>query len=190
MADDALDVNHMNVKPGGKQRIMRNTEYNGRVQKMYTTVRGEKVAKGMKLVLEERGVSTLGKNGEWMRTQLASHPDFKHQKSMIEHFLQDKGHICMLLPKYHPELNPIERVWAQLKRYTKAHCKYSFPSLRKNVPLAYDSVTLENIQNHFRKIRHFMYGYLDGLKPGAELDEALKKYKIAVKSHRRIGLNE
>ena len=119
-------------------------------------MRGEKVAKGMKLVLEERGVSTLGKNGEWMRTQLASHPAFKHEKSMIEHFLQDKGHIRMFLPKYHPELNPIERVWAQLKRYTKAHCKHSFPSLRKNVPLAHDSVTLENIQNYFR---HFMLGY-------------------------------
>ena len=26
MADDTLDVNHMNVKPGGKQRIMRDTE--------------------------------------------------------------------------------------------------------------------------------------------------------------------
>ena len=53
MADDALDVNHMNVNPGGKQRIMRDTEYDGMVQKMYTTSRGEKVAKGMKTVLEE-----------------------------------------------------------------------------------------------------------------------------------------
>ena len=45
MADDALDVNHMNVKPDGKQRIMRDTEYDGRVQKMYTTFHGEKIAK-------------------------------------------------------------------------------------------------------------------------------------------------
>ena len=44
MADDALDVNHMNVKPGRKQRIMRDTKYDGRVQ-MYTIVRGEKIAK-------------------------------------------------------------------------------------------------------------------------------------------------
>ena len=35
-----------------------------------------------------------------------------------------------------------------------------------------------------------MFGYLEGLVPGKELDEALKKYKKAVKSHRRIGLNE
>ena len=61
--------------------------------------------------------------------------------------------------------------------------------LRKNIPLAYDTVSLENIQNHFRKVRHYMYGYMVGLKPGNELDKELKKYKIAVKSHRRIGVN-
>ena len=77
-----------------------------------------------------------------------------------------------------PELNPIERVWSELKRFTKAHCKYSLPSLRKNIPLAYDSVVLDNIRNHFHKVRHFMFGYLEGLTPGKELDEALKKYKI------------
>ena len=38
MADDSLDVNHMNVKPGGKQRIMHDTAYNGRIQKMYLTI--------------------------------------------------------------------------------------------------------------------------------------------------------
>ena len=35
-----------------------------------------------------------------------------------------------------------------------------------------------------------MFGYLEGLIPGKELDEKLKKYKKAVLSHRRIGINE
>ena len=43
-------------------------------------------------------------------------------------------------------LNPIERVWAQFKRYTKGHCTYTLPSMRKNVPIAYDTVTLDNIK--------------------------------------------
>lgn len=84
----------------------------------------------------------------------------------------------------------IERVWAQLKRFTKGHCKYTLPSLRKNIPLAYDTVSLDNIKNHFRKVKHFMFGYLECFKPGTELDEALKKYKVAAKSHRRIGVND
>ena len=125
-----------------------------------------------------------------MRETLAEHFDFRDETSMVERMLIDKAHIPCFLPKFHPELNPIERVWAQLKRYTRAHCKYSFPSLRKNIPLAYDSVTVENIRNHFRKVRHYMFCYLEGLTSGKELDQALLKYKTAVKSHRRIGMNE
>ena len=160
-------------------------------QEMYYTERdGRKVAKRLKMVLEERGVSTVGKTADWMRQTLAEHSDFKDEKSMIEHMLMDKGHVPCFLPKFHPELNPIERVWAQLKRFTKAHCKYSLPSLRKNIPLAYDSVTVDNIRNHFRKVQHYMFGYLEGLTPGKDFDQALMKYKTAVKSHRRIGINE
>ena len=52
MADDALDVNAMNVKPGGKQRIMRDTIWNGKSWHMYITAQdGTKVAKGMKMLL-------------------------------------------------------------------------------------------------------------------------------------------
>ena len=182
MADDALDANKMNVNPGGKQRKMRDTVWDGRVQKMNFQIG---VPKGMRRVLQERGVDTSGMGGDQMRKTLAEMDDFKNEKSLIECYLTEKGHIAVFSPKFHPEINPIERVWAQLKRYTKVHCKYSIQSLRKNIPDAYDSVTLENIQNHFRKVRHFMFGYLEGLKPGQELQQALKKYKIAVKSHRR-----
>ena len=77
--------------------------------------------------------------------------------------LIEKAHIPYFLQKFHPQLNQIERVWAQLKRFTKVHCKYSFPSLRKNIPLAYDSVTVENIRHHFSKVRHYMFCYLSVL---------------------------
>lgn len=50
---------------------------------MYTTVRGEKIAEGMRMVLEERRVSTVEKkNADWMRKELASHPDFKNVKNI------------------------------------------------------------------------------------------------------------
>lgn len=61
---DALNnVKNMNVKPGGAQKLLRDTVYNGRVQRMYFMQGGLKVAKGLKMVLEERGISTEGKNG-------------------------------------------------------------------------------------------------------------------------------
>ena len=52
MADDALDANKTNVNPGGKQRKMRDTVWNGRVQKMNFELG---VPKGMRRVLQERG---------------------------------------------------------------------------------------------------------------------------------------
>ena len=142
MADDALDVREMNVKPGGKQRFMHDTIWQERIQ---TFTFRDGTAKGMKRVLQERGIDTTNMVADQMREVLAKHPDFRDEKNMIQTMLIKEGHIPIFLPKFHPELNPIERVWAQLKRYTKAHCKYSLPSLRKNIPLAYDSVSLENI---------------------------------------------
>ena len=188
MAADALNASEMNVKPGGKQQVMHDTLWQGKIQKM--TLRGG-TPKGLKLVLEERGIGTKGKKKEEMQTILASHADFRNEKRRIEQLLIEKGHIPIFLPKYHPELNPTERVLAQLKRYTRGRCKYSLPSLRTlDHSLAYDTVTVDNIRNHFRKCKHFMFAYLEGLTPGTELDDRVKKHKTACKSHRRIGVNE
>ena len=110
MAEDALNVNSMNVKPGGAQKILRDTTYNGKAQRMYYISGGQKVAKGMKRVLEERGISTEGKNANWMRETLSQHADFKFEKSEIEKHLIKKGQIPTFLPKFHPELHPIKRV--------------------------------------------------------------------------------
>ena len=52
-AQDALNSKAMNVKPGGAQPVMRDTVWAGRVQKL--TSGG--VPKGMKKILEERGIS-------------------------------------------------------------------------------------------------------------------------------------
>ncbi len=114
MPDDALVVSRMNVNPGGKQPIMRDGWWGGKPQQMYFNL--GKIPKGMRRVLEEREVDTRGMKAETMREMLGSHPDFKNEKSSIERFLgEEKKHIVYMLPKYHCELNPIERVWAQAK---------------------------------------------------------------------------
>ncbi len=65
--DDALNADKMNVKDGGKQPVMRDAMWNGAVQKM-TLSDGKQ--KGMKTVLQERGVDTTGMNAEALRAQL------------------------------------------------------------------------------------------------------------------------
>jgi transposase len=34
---------------------------------------------------------------------------------------QDRGHHCLFLPKFHPELNFIERYWAIIKHWLRYH---------------------------------------------------------------------
>ena len=127
---------------------------------------------------------------EDMRKELASHEDFKNEKTKIEHFLNGRGHCCMLLPKFHCEINPIERCWAQAKRYVRSHTNYTIAGLRQNVPDGLDSVTLVNIRNHYRKVRHYMFVYLLGVKAGPDLEEHVKKCKKIYASHRRVGVND
>ncbi len=185
MPDDALDANKMNVNPGGKQRVMRDGWWAGKAQKRNYSLG---VPKGMRVVLEERGIDTRNMNADKMREVLSSHSDFKSEKSSVERFLgEEKGHIVYMLPKFHCELNPIERVWAQAKRYTKAYCKYSIVSLRKTVIPALESVLHDSVKKHFMKVRHYMFAYLEGLPGGTELEKLVKQYKKSIKSHRRIS---
>ena len=103
----------MNVKPGGKQRVMRDGLWDGKTQKMVTS---SGILKALRVVLEELGVHTTGMSAAKMKEALGNFPDFKYEKSRIEHILTEKyGQIVYMLPQYHCEPNPIERVWAQAK---------------------------------------------------------------------------
>ena len=80
-------------------------------------------------------------------TGCGKHSNFRDEKCMIERMLIERGHVPCFLPKFHPELNLIERVLAlqhlgmrlrvlaQLKHYTKAHCNYSLPLFAKTFSL-------------------------------------------------------
>ena len=57
--------------------------------------------------------------------------------------------------------------------------------LRQIINPASDSVSIDLIRKFFRKARDYERAYLEGLKAGKEVEEAVKKYK----SHRR-GFSE
>ena len=45
---------------------------------------------------------------EDLRAEIDTHPDFCDEKSLVETFVNGRGHGCIMLPKFHCELNPIE----------------------------------------------------------------------------------
>jgi transposase len=55
------------------------------------------------------------------------------------------GYMCIFLPKFHCELNPIEFFWSQVKKYLRDNCDYTFDTLKKNMLLALASVSINMI---------------------------------------------
>ena len=187
--DNALNINNMNVRPGGKQRKLRDTviplnnpppkpgcpDTRGQPQKMvYSEDHPDPdlcgKAKGLRAVLMERtsiwdalcataggnekkvknicpackasqvekdrlarvaaaecaegeaaiddGVSDVPESGSnlcCVTRALSQQQDFLAEKPLIQHYIEGKGHICMFLPKFHCELDPIEMYWGWAK---------------------------------------------------------------------------
>ena len=180
--DDALNPDRMNAKDGGKQPVMKDTEWNGMPQKM-TQPDGQQ--KGMRSVLEERGVDTTGMNADKLREQLKLFPDFNDKTTILEQEVNSRGHLCVYLPKFHCELNPIERCWCHAKKYTRAHCNGSIVRLRKIVPESLTTITMDMIARFFAKSKDYETAYREG-KSCHTVDQRVKEYK----SHRRVSIND
>ena len=84
-------------------------------------------------------------------------------------------------PKFHCELNAIERNWCHAKKYTRAHCNGSITRLRRIVPEALETVSVELMNKFFSTCRLYEMAYREG-KTGKDVEGAVKLYK----SHRRV----
>ena len=82
-----------------------------------------------------------------MRTVLSFHEDFLYENTIVEDYLKGRGHKVYFLPKFHCELNPIERVWAQAKVYCWAYTNFTLNRLRQIIDPALDTATVDNIRN-------------------------------------------
>ena len=132
--------------------------------------------KGMRLVLQERGVDVKGMTADKMREILTSHVDFSSQMTIVEEVVHDQGHICLFLPKYHCELNPIERNWCHAKRVARQYVNGSIVKLRQVVPSSLNSVTNEMMNKFFKTCRDYKMAYRSGCK-GRDVEETVKMYK-------------
>jgi hypothetical protein len=65
-----------------------------------------------------------GPANDWccMSCVMSLQSDFKSEKPFIQRYIEEHGHKCIFLPKFHCELNPIEMVWG----YAKYHESYFY----------------------------------------------------------------
>ena len=214
-AEDALSVCKMNLEDGGKNaKPMRSTfiqdaqHADGGWHQSMVTENG--IPKGLRTVLTERGLwptteprfrtqcSIQGASGKLKpnsqclkggsicaRALLASQPDFKAQKGELQEAIEAAGHLVLFYPPFHCELNFIEYFWGAAKRYTRANCEYSFPSLKRLVPEAMAQIPNELIWKYSNRVKRIMEAHETGAIYGSEIYKSILSTKY--KSHRRVS---
>lgn len=204
-AADALLTTRMNLRPGGKQARLRNGWYMQDGQRVMQTMifpadhpLYPNEPKGMKQVLVERGLwrdkltmackdkCNIAATACCATRMLDLQPDFKEQHSLVQEVIEEAGHLCIFLPKFHCELNFIEFFWGAVKRYLRENCDYTFETLKTNLPKALDSVNITTI----RKWEHRMVRWMDAYREGLGAKDAQFKVKQfsshKYASHRRV----
>ena len=202
-AADALQVKNMNLYPGGKQSILREGFHNkGLPQPMsfplnYYNPQLAGKPKGIKRVLKERGLwpdrglvlecpTTLNRpgcdpnGGCCARRVLAAEKDFQDQKGRLQE-VEALGHRVLFYPKFHCELNFIERYWCRAKWFARENCGYNFEALKSTVPEALASVTDASIRGFYKLALRAIDAYAAGVQYGTE------EFRSNVyKSHRQV----
>jgi transposase len=158
--------------------------------------------KGLKTILEERGLWTKGLKLEDAQNLLNMQPDFQNQMEWLEETvrkhrgLKGEEYYVYFYPKFHPEFNPIERIWGAGKHRLREECQNNFLWLVENFPKFLREIPLPQIQRYFRGARRYWDAYRekilygdDGQQIGvgtfltpSQVDFAVKHYK----SHRGI----
>ncbi|KAJ3507789.1 hypothetical protein NMY22_g16822 [Coprinellus aureogranulatus] len=206
LPDDALKAFEMNKSNGGAQRIQHDTvipmtnpypEFRGKPQPMTIPNPDDPtkpIAKGLKQVLEERGFDTNGKNAkcapvcphenqDCCLARILSHQDdFANQISVLEEEITKRGHLCLFLPKFHCELNPIEMYWGWAKYRYRQEQKPTFAHAKLAAEKWLDACPADVIRRFVNRSWRFMSAYRKGLT-GKAAAWAVRKYK----GHRAVS---
>ena len=187
---DTLLVSQMNVNPGGKQGILWDGWYTHDGQKVVQPMvfphdhsETLSIAKGIKAIMKEHRIwqgKLQGKCSKKHATDsccnahiLEMQPDFMEQKSLVQEVIEEVGHLCIVLPKFHCELNFIEFFWGAVKKYLYDNCDYTFNTLKENMLKALESVQLSTIW----KWEHRVFQWMDAYRAGMGTSDAQKQVK-------------
>ena len=115
------------------------------------------------------------------RRVLSQQQDFRDQKGHLQEEIEAANHLIIFYPKFHCELNFIERFWCAAKWHARENCEHSPEGLRKIVPAALDSVSAVSINRYYNHCARVIDAYTDGFKYGTK-DFTAHVYK----SHRQV----
>lgn len=139
-----------------------------------------------------------------MRRALGMQQDFKDEKSLLEkasshaqhgslmdidvnlsQIIEEAGDVCHFLPKFHPELNPIEYYWGWSKNYFRERSTGNFAKAKDLVQEALNACPLLTIRRFFRRAFRYASVYRLGAT-GLAAEFAVRKFK----SHRHVRMTD
>lgn len=71
----------------------------------------------------------------------------------LDRIAEAAGHTIIRTPPYHPELPPIETVWAVIKEYCAIRCDYTLAGLKTHLEAGFDQVTPSICQSLIQIVR-------------------------------------
>ena len=101
--------------------------------------------------------------------------------------MNSKGHLAYFLPKFHCELNPIERVYmgpieVLYKGILEVHNTEPSDQYSTWFRLCIIYVTTLKRQESI-----YMFAYLEEVPVGSDLENRVKMYKKSITSHKRVS---
>jgi transposase len=121
---------------------------------------------------------------------LRKQPDFAFKQNAMEELYSMFNNThgtdfqCIFLPKFHPELNPIERVWSAMKSHVHKRLDFKGPSMRELENLMRQGLSSEYLPiSRIRKYFGTSWNYMEEYRQGSTLlqaDEHIKQRR----SHR------
>ena len=109
-------------------------------------------SKGVKRVLEERGLSIPKMKIKEARKLLSEQEDFRSQKELLAETVSNAGYLIDFYPKFHCEFNYIEMFWGAAKAWCRANCTFTFNDHLNPVIEALESDTVCKIRRFSPKL--------------------------------------
>jgi hypothetical protein len=143
--------------------------------------------KGLKVVLDERGLLMSGWHHPEMLKALQKCADFKPQdligRAAVTQQMRDHGYIALFGVKYHAELAHIERKWMMLKRMVRSRLDGGLPRLKRLLADAWPNYGVADARKAARHCRETMRAYM---KLGGDDLDKLREEELKMKGHRRV----
>ena len=119
---------------------------------------------GSRAILDEQDVNMSGILGRCKERKQDNTCCLLHLlKSWIKEIVESRGHMVLMLPKYHCKLKIIKYCWGSAKQYTQERCNYTFEGLKTTVPEGLALVSITTMRKWENRFWHYLDAYAVGM---------------------------